>query len=202
MVMMKKLCFAITIWLALTEICLARPTELHLDASNESLSAGGHICSNLEQGYIKTGIMGVYADDDDETEFKWGGIRVVAGNDTIVKGLTCEVGLFGLVGDAKYRTRSGDIGALAFSIQGKYLFPEHVVRIPIEVFNRIAYAPNLLSFLDTERFFEFSLGAGVQVIKNALVTLTYTRHQVDLDSEQSSWDLDENIIRAGIMIRF
>ena len=199
--MMKKLCLILLISMALTGICLAESLEFQLDAGSKSLSGGAHYRTDLVQGFLKAGITGVYTDDDD-TQYKWGGVRVAVGNDTMVEGLSCEVGVVGLYGDAEDGNHSGDVGALAFAIQGNYLFPERILPIPIEVFSSINYSPDLMSFADTKSYTEFNLGLGVQVIQNASVTLTYTKYQVDMKEGPGDWDMDEDVLRGGIVLRF
>jgi hypothetical protein len=199
--MMKKLCLILLILMALTGICLAETLEFQLEAGSKSLSGGAHYRTDLVQGFVKVGIKGVYTDDDD-TQYKWGGVRVVVGNDTMVEGLSCEVGVVGLYGDAEDGNRSGDVGALAFAIQGNYLFPERMLPIPIEVFSSINYSPDLMSFADTKSYAEFNLGLGVQVIQNASVILTYTKYKVEMEEGPGDWNLDEDVLRAGIVLRF
>lgn len=199
--MMKKLFVGLAVWMAMTGVSMAQSFEFQLDAGSKSLSAGAHYRTYVAQGFVKGGIIGVYTDDD-ETEYQWGGLRLVAGNDTLVPGLTCEVGLVALFGDAEDRRHEGDVGALAFEVQGRYVFSERVFPIPIELFSSIRYAPDLLSFRDTDSYGEFNLGVGVELIKNASVVATYTKYQVDFEEGPGSWDLDEDVLRAGIVLRF
>ena len=199
--MMKKLCVILLILMALTGICLAESFEFQLDAGSKSLYGGAHYRTDLVQGFVKFGITGLYADDDD-TKYKWGGVRAAVGNDTMVEGLSCEVGIIGLYGDAEDRNHSGDVGALAFAIQGKYLFPERILPIPIEVISSINYSPELMSVADTKSYTEFNLGLGVQVIQNASVILTYTKYQVEMEEGPGDWELDEDVLRGGIVLRF
>jgi hypothetical protein len=199
--MMKKLIFGVVIWMALSGLCMAQSYEFQLDVGSKSLSAGAHYRKDVTRGYVKAGIVGVYTDDDD-TKYNWGGVRLVVGNDTLIEGLSCEVGVVTLYGSAEERHREGDLGVLAIEVQGQYLFPERVAPIPIKVFSAIRHAPDLISFRDTESYTEFNLGVGVQLIENASIDLTFTRYQVDFEAGPGPWELNEDVLRAGIVIHF
>lgn len=198
---MKKLSMVVLFWLFLAGICSAQTFEVTLDAGSKSLSAGAFFKSEMGDGYLKAGLSGVYTDDDN-TEYKWGGIRVTVGNDTIIEGLRCELGLKGVFGDAEDAGRSGDVGALAFTIHGGYIIPQKVGPVTFEVFSELSYAPELLSFEDTESYLEGSIGVGVHLIKNAALTLTYTVYDLDMENGPGDWTLDEGVARAGIHMRF
>ena len=191
----------VLIWSLMVGLCAAQSLELSLDAGSKSLSAGAHYRYDLYNGYLKAGLVGIYTDDGG-TEYKWGALRVVAGNDTILEGLTCEVGVKGLLGDAENASHSGDVGAMGFTIHAGYTFPKKLIPIPIEVFSDLTYAPDLLSFQDTEKYLEGSIGVGVHIIKNASLTLTYTAYDVDMENGPGDWSLDEEVLRAGIVMRF
>jgi hypothetical protein len=199
--MIKKLCLGFVIWMALTGICTAQSFDFQLDAGSKSLYGEAHYRMDVTQGYLKFGVLGVYTDDGD-TQYSWGGVRVVAGNDTLVEGLSCEVGFVSLYGDAEEGHREGDVGTVAFEIKGKYLFPERIMPIPLEVVSSIRYSPDLMSFRDTESYTEFNLGFGVQLIENASVAITYTKYLVDFEEGPRPWELDEDVIRGGIVLHF
>lgn len=199
--MMKKLFFGVAIWMALTGLSIAQSLDFQAHAGSKSLSAEAHYRKDLTQGYAKFGVVGVYTDDGD-TQYNWGGVRVVVGNDTLVEGLSFEVGMVALYGSAEERHHEGDVGTLAFDIRGRYLFPERVLPIPIEVISSIRYSPDLMSFRDTETYTEFNLGLGVQLIENASVTLMFTKYLVDFEAGPGPWELDEDVIRGGIELHF
>lgn len=198
---MKKFSMVVLFWLLLAGVCSAQTFEFKLDAGSKSLSAGAHFKSDLGDGYLKAGLSGVLTDDS-STEYKWGAIRVTVGNDTIVEGLRCELGLKGVFGDAEEGTRSGDVAALAFTIHGGYIIPQKVGPVTFEVFSELSYAPELLSFRDTEDYLEGSIGLGVQLIKNATLTVAYTVYDLSMEDGPGDWSLDEGVVRAGILMRF
>ncbi len=199
--MMRKLLLAMMIWLSFVGLCMAESWELNLDAGPTSVSGGVHYKRSLANGFMKAGASGLYTDNDD-TEYKWAEFSFTVGSDTIQPGLSCEVGFRGILGDAEDNSHSGDIGALAFTGHAGYLFPRWMVPIPLEVFADLTYAPEPLSFRDTEDYLSMDLGIALRIIQNASVLLEYSLYEVDMESGPGDWTLDEGAIRLGILMRF
>lgn len=175
--------------------------EANLNAGGTSVIGGIHHKRDLNNGYMKAGVSGVYTDDND-VEYKWAEFKFVVGREDIQPGLTCEVGLKGIVGDAKENRFSGDLGALAFNGHVGYLFPMRVIPIPLEVFSGVSYAPGVLSFRDTDEFISYNLGIGLRVMKNASVIFEYSAFDVDMESGPGPWNLDDGVFRLGLAMRF
>lgn len=192
---------AAMVWFLLVGICKAQSFEFSLDAGSKSIHASADYRKNMDNGYLETGISGLFTDDDD-IEYKWGVLKISAGNDTLVQGLRCEIGLKGIFGSAEDAPRSGDVGALAFAIHAGYTFPKTILPIPIEIFSDLTYAPDPLSFQDTKAFTELRIGLGVHIINNASLYINYAAYSVDMKNGPGDWTLDEGVIRAGVAMRF
>lgn len=175
--------------------------EANLNAGDTSAIGGLHYKRDLGNGYMKVGGSGIYTDDDN-MEYKWAELNFAVGRENISPGLTCDVGFKGIVGDAEENRFSGDVGALAFTGYIGYLFPREIMPIPLEPFCRLSYAPEVLSFRDTEEFFSYNLGIGIQIIQYASVILEYSAVDVDMESSPGPWTLDDDVIRLGLVLRF
>jgi hypothetical protein len=182
-------------------IGLAGDWEVNLNAGGTSAIGGVHYKRDLNNGYMKTGVSGIYTDDND-IEYKWAEFKFVVGRENIQPGLTCEVGLKGIFGDAKEDPFSGDVGALAFTGYAGYLFPNQVMPIPLEVFTGVSYAPGVLSFRDTDDFLSYNIGFGLSVMQNASVTFEYAAFDVDMEAGPRPWNLDDGVFRLGLTMRF
>jgi hypothetical protein len=112
------------------------------------------------------------------------------------------VGFNGLLGDAEDNGYSADVGALAFNGYVGYLFPKRVMPIPFEVFGGLTYSPEVLSFRDTENYLSYRLGGGLRIIPNATVSLEYVNYDMDMDAGPGDWNLDDDVIRLGLAMRF
>lgn len=185
----------------LPAIGLAAGWEANLNAGGASAAAGVHYKRDLNNGYMKAGVSGIYTDDND-LEYKWAEFKFVVGRENIQPGLTCEVGLKGIFGDAKENQFSGDVGALAFTGHVGYLFPKQMIPIPLEIFTGASYAPGVLSFRDTDDYLSYNIGIGLRVMQNASVIFEYGAFDVDMEAGPGPWNLDDGVFRLGLAMRF
>ena len=201
--MMVQRILALTFVLVMAAAGLSRADsgELNLNAGNTSVLGGVHYKRDLPSGYMKAGLSGLYTDDDD-LEYKWVQAKFAMGSDTIRPGLTMEVGLDGIMGDAEERGFSGDVGALPFTGYIGYTFPRRVMPLPLEVFGGLSYAPEVLSFRDTDDFLSYRFGVGVEVIPSASVRLEYQYYDVDMEEGPGPWNMDDSVFRVSVVMRF
>ncbi len=199
--MVKRLIWTLGILFFLSGAAMAQSWEMSLDAGTTSLSGGVHYKMDMTKGFLKFGGTGVYTDDDD-MEYKWATVDFLVGNDALQQGLTVEAGVKGIIGDAKDNGRSGDVGALAFAGQFNYLFPRRVIPIPLEVFGNVTYAPEMLCFSDSDDFMSLNIGVGYRIIPNASIIVDFTAYDLDMESGPGNWNLDDEVFRMGIVMRF
>jgi len=181
--------------------CWAEGYDADLTVGNTSIEGGFHFKKDLTNGFWRAGATALYTDDND-TDYKWAELDFTVGSETMQPGLTCEVGLKGVVGNAEDNGVSGDVGAMAFAGRVGYVFPQGGMPVPIEVFAGIAYAPEIMSFRDTEKYLAYQIGIGVRIVPNASIVLKYNAYDVDMDSEGRKWDIDNSNIRFGLVMRF
>ena len=179
----------------------ANSWEAYLNAGSTSAAGGVRYKKDLATGYIKTGVSGIYTDDDD-VEYKWAAFTFAVGRENIQPGLTCEVGFKGIIGDGEEAIFSGDIGALAFDGYIGYLFPKHIMPLPLEVYGGLSYAPEVLSFRDTDDFVSYRLGVGLRIVQYTSVNLEYAGIDVDMEEGPGPWNLDDSVVRLGLTMRF
>jgi hypothetical protein len=181
--------------------CWADGYDADLTVGNTSIEGGFHLKKDLANGFWRTGGTVLYTDDSD-TDYKWLELDFTVGSETMQPGLTCEVGLKGVAGDGEDNGLDGDIGAMAFAGRVGYIFPQRGMPVPVEVFAGIAYAPEILSFRDTEQYLAYHIGIGVRIVQNASIVLKYNAYDVDMDSEGRKWDIDNSNFRFGLVMRF
>ena len=199
--MMRKVILSLVIWLCLSGLCTAQSLEFNLSAGATSVSGGIQSLKPLQTGFMKVGISGVYTDDGDK-DYQWGALNFAVGSDTLLPGLSAEVGIQGIFGTVEDNSFSGDIGAAAFAVKVAYLIPSRAIPLPLEVFGGITYAPEPLSFMDAEKYSEITLGAGVRIIENASIVLSFHSYDVDMDAGSAKWSLDDDVWRLGVVMRF
>jgi len=181
--------------------CWADGYDADLTVGNTSIEGGFHLKKDLDNGFWRAGGTALYTDDND-TDYKWLELDFTVGSETMQPGLTCEVGLKGVGGDGEDNGLEGDIGVLAFAGRVGYVFPQHGMPVPVEVFAGIAYAPEILSFRDSEQYLAYQIGVGVRIVQNASIVLKYNAYDVDMNSEGRDWDINNSNIRFGLVMRF
>jgi hypothetical protein len=202
MKMLRKISLLLVVMVFMVSgLCWADSWEANLSAGNTSAMGGVHYKRELATGYMKTGVSGIYTDDND-LDYRWAEFTFAVGSENIQPGLTCEVGLKGILGDAEESYFSGDIGTVAFDGYAGYIFPRHVMPMPLEIFGGLSYAPEVLSFRDTEDFFSYRFGVGLRIVENASVILEYSAFDMDMEAGPGPWNLDDDVIRLGLHMRF
>ena len=199
---MKKIFLLMTIVCCiLAGSCFAAGLEADLTVGSNSIEGGLHLKRALANGFWRAGGSALYTDDDD-MEYKWVEIDFAVGSETLAPGVTCDVGVKGVMGEAEDNGFSGDVGAMAFAGRINYLFPRQYTPVPFELFAGFAYAPEIMSFRDTEEYLAFHIGAGVRIVQNASIILKYNSYDVDLETRNRPWELDDSNIRLGLVMRF
>jgi hypothetical protein len=196
-----KIILISSIFLFIPILCAAQSMDFELSAGDTSVAADVGYRKPLPTGYMKVGLSGVYTDDDSK-EYQWGGIKLLVGNDYLQPGLSAEIGVKALLGSAEENQFSGDIGLLAFTGRAGYLFPRHIIPVPLQIFGGLSYAPDPLTFIDAERFLELELGVGLRIMQNASVMLSLHSYDIDFDEEPTDWSLDDEVLRLSLVMHF
>ena len=201
---MKRIFYAGLICVCLIMLshpAFAQSWELDISAGANSATGGLHYRNYIETGFLKFGGTGLYADHDDK-KYYWGSVDFTVGTDTLAPGLTCGVGIRGLLGSAEEPRHKGDVGAVGFTGDVSYLFSREVTFVPIEVFSTLTYAPDSLSFQDSKSFTEFTLGAGVRLARSASILVSYTNYHLEMEAGPGDWSLNDDQFRIGLAMRF
>jgi hypothetical protein len=182
--------------------CQAEAFEGKVMVSGHSIRADIHTVQRMADGYWKTGVSGVYTEDDD-TEYKWGELLFMVGSDVLKPGLTCEVGLKGILGKAEEGIYSGDVGTVAFSGLASYDFAQQMA-LPgsFEVYMGFDYANEILSFMDTDDYLAFHFGVDIPLFERASVIMEYSTFDMDMKDNPGPWSLDDDRFRIGLSLNF
>ncbi len=188
--------------LLISSQCWADGYETALTVNNDSIYGDFQIVTNMADGFWKTGISGIYTEDND-TNYKWAEVGFTVGSDAFYRGLTCEVGLKGLLGKAEDNDFSGDVGAVAFTGRVTYDFAQQLT-LPgsFKVFGGIDYANKILSFQDTEDYMALHLGLGVPLFEHASVIMEYSNYDMDMNDGPGHWSLNDDEFRIGLSMKF
>ena len=198
---MKTNAIIATVIISINIDCWADGYEIEFMAGNTSATGGVHYQNDPSSAFMKIGGSGVYVNDED-LEYKWFSLDFAVGNATLLTGLTCEVGIIGLYGDAEDNGYSSDVGTIAFTGNVGYVVPDGLLPIPSEAFGRITYAPTSITFADTDKYIAYELGWGLRIVQYASVYVKYTVCDLDLIADSHAWNLADNAIQVGLIFRF
>ncbi len=199
--MSRILLFVVVFELAMVGWSFASDFETELTVGENSINGSLQYKKHSMNGYWKVGGAGLYTDKDN-VEYKWLDLDLAVGSETMLPGLGFEIGFRGLLGDAERIHVSGDVGALAFSGRVSYTFSRELIYIPIEIYAGTAYAPQILSFRDTENVFIYTFGVAVFIIDNAAIITEYNAYDLTFSSDDGDKDLYDNEFRFGLKLLF
>lgn len=199
--MKRNLFMACLLLLPMSAVCSAESMNLELSVGSTSVAGVLNAKRNTASGFYQFGGDFVYADDD-ETEYKYGALRLNWGNETLVSGLTFDLGLRSILGDAEDGLQSGDIGVFGLMGNVKYLIAPERMPFPLELIGSLTWGPKILSFEDADGYCDWTLGLGVRALKNLSIIGTYTKYNIDMESGPGDWELDEDELRLGVILYF
>ena len=196
-ILIASVCFV----LIFSSLSWAQSWEMSLFAGTTSASGSVHYRRYVDTGFFKLGGTGVFVNRDTET-YHLGSADFFVGSDTLVPGLTLEVGLRGFFGSAEENNDSGGIGAVGFAASSEYVFSKNIVPIPLEVFGQAAYSPDILSFIDCKNHFDITIGTGIRIGRYASIRLSYSAIRTEMSKNDRTWTSSDDAIRLGLVMRF
>ena len=104
------------------------------------------------------------------------------------------------MGAAKKDPQEGDLGGIGFFGMAAYTLSEQISPIPIEFMGSLTYAPELLSFIDMEKFWDLRLGVGIHIVEQAAIVVDYRHFVIYMDEDPGKWKIDEGTFTFGINI--
>lgn len=177
----------------------AASKELSLNAGGSSITGEFNVKYDTDFGYIKPGVSAFYYSKDDQ-DFTIIDGKIVVGSETLYPGLVCELGFKGFLGSVNKGSRDGDLGGIGFFGLASYTLSERISPIPIEFLGSLTYAPELLSFIDLEKYWDLRLGIAIHIVEQAAIVVDYRHFSIHMDEDPGKWKLDEGAFNFGIEI--
>ena len=184
--------------LIMTSVSFAGPYDLEVNVGSSVLEARFNATLPLEQNNLTTGIGVIYNDDD----YKIADVKLALGGEAFLPELTFELGFKGLLGNMEKDYKDGDLMAVGFLLLGKYVIPEIILPIPVDVSAGFAFATDPLCFSDSEKYLEFRTGLDFHIITNAIITLGYRYIKADFDNNYGQWDTSDGTLFIGYRMMY
>lgn len=179
-------------------ISFAGTYDLEINASHSAIEGRLDKTMTIEQGLLTTGIGALYNDDD----YKIANVKLTLGNGISLPGLRFDLGFKGVLGNIEKGSRDGDLTAVGFLLLGKYCIPEIISPIPIDVSVGFSYAPDSLSFSDSDSYLDFKASLDFRIVKSAAIILGYRYIKVRFDVNSGRWEMSDDTVFVGCQLRF
>lgn len=196
---MKKVIGQIVfITIIMSRVCFASAYDLEVNASQSALEARFNARLPLEQGFLTTGIGGIYKAND----YKIADVILAIGDEILLPELRLNLGFKGMLGDIEKDYKEGDLMAIGFLFSGKYTIPETISPIPVGVSVDFSLAPDPLCFSDSDKYLEAKTSLDFYIFKNGAIILGYRYIKVNLDENQGHWEMSDKTLFVGYRIRY
>jgi len=201
--MKRTVIFGIAIFLVIVFIsssAAAADTSIDLNINTNDVEARIDVKFNPLETPMSIG--GGFLYSDDKTKYWLANLYVAVKDEVFTPALGLGLGLKGVFGNTDFVTFDRDTAALAFQFLGDYDFRKTSVNIPISIFASVAYAPEILSFSDTDRYFDIYTGAAFHINYFAAVYVGYRDIEIDYKAGGIKNELSDDAFFLGITISF
>jgi hypothetical protein len=196
---MKKIIGQIVFFtLIMTSVSFADIYDLEVNIGHSVLEARFNATLPLEQGFLTTGIGAIYRDDN----YKIADMKLALGNVELLPEFKFILGFKGVWGNVEKDYKDGDLMAIGFLFSGKYTIPKTISPIPVDVSVGLSFAPDLLCFLDSEKYLEVRTSLDFCVVKNGAITLGYRYIKVHLDDDHGQWEMSDGTLFVGYRMMY
>jgi hypothetical protein len=180
----------------------AAAADASFDLNINTKDVEGRIDIKVNPMETPLSIGGGFLYSDDKTEYWLANLNVAVKDEVFTPALSLGLGLKGLFGNTDFVTFDRDTAALAFQFLGDYDFRKTSVNIPISIFASVAYAPEILSFSDTDRYFDFYTGVSFHINYFAAVYAGYRDIEIKYKAGGTESKLSDDAFFIGIRISF
>jgi hypothetical protein len=163
----------------------AEDTSFELNVNDSDFEARLDVLVNSFETPLSVGAGFLYSDDDD---FWLTNLNVSIKDEVFTPGLNLGLGFKGVFGESDLLHEDLTTLALAFQFLIEYDFRETNANLPVSITANLGWAPDIISFGDTEEYFEFYTAVHFHINYWASIFIGY--RTIDIEYEKSSTDFD------------
>ncbi len=157
---------------------LAADASVELNVNDSDFEARLDVLVNSGGAPLTVGGGFLYSDDDD---FWLSNVNLAIKDEVGAPGLNLGLGFKAVFGDTDTDNDDFTTLALAFQFLAEYDFRESGANLPISIAASLAWAPEILSFSDTEGYFEFYTAVYIHINYWASILLGYRDIEIEYD---------------------
>jgi hypothetical protein len=181
---------------------------LPLSVQANSMSMEINVNSNDLEGKINTKVPmyesmvdlggGVLYSDDD---YFLGNINFSLTDQLIVPNLTFGLGFKGIYGQVDMGPKDYDIMAIGFLLTGEYDLRGEI-NFPLTINAGLTLSPAPLSFMDTDKYLDYSLNANFHIVSNAAIVLGYRNINLKIEENNNKRNMNDDALYLGYKLIF
>lgn len=158
----------------------AADASVELNVNDSDFEARLDFLVNPFETPLSAGIGFLYADDDD---FWLASANLAVKDEVGAPGLNLGLGFKGIFGESDVGDEDFTTAALAFQFMAEYDFRESKANLPVSITASLAWAPEILSFSDTEDYFEFYSAVYLHINYWASIFIGYRDIEIEYDND-------------------
>jgi len=162
---------------------LAADASVELNVNDDDVEARLDVLINPGGAPLTVGGGFLYSDDNDGADIWLTNVSIAIKDEVGTPGLNLGLGFKGVFGETDTDFDDFTTGALAFQFLSEFDFRESGANLPISITASLAWAPEILSFSDTEDYFEFYTAVYIHVNYWASIFVGYRDIEIEYDHD-------------------
>lgn len=179
---------------------IAANTAVELNVNSDQVEAGIDVRTDPFQAPLIVGAGFLYSDDGEE--YWLANLHAAVKDEVLLPALSLGLGLKGLFGNTDFGPRDFDTSALAFQFLGDYDLRKTAANIPLSLSAGFDYAPEVISFGDTDEYRHFYCQLAFHINDYAAVFVGYRDLNIDYKDGGERAELSDDAGYLGVRFSF
>jgi hypothetical protein len=158
----------------------AADTSVELNVNDSDFEGRFDVLVNPFATPLTVGAGFLYADDDD---FWLANVNLAVKDEVGAPGLNLGLGFKGIFGESDVADDDLTTAALAFQFLAEYDFRESTANLPVSITASLGWAPDIISFSDTEDYFEFYSAVYLHINYWASIFIGYRDIEIEYEND-------------------
>jgi hypothetical protein len=179
----------------------AADTSFQINVNSDDVEGRIDVKLNPFQTPLSFGGGFLYSDDNEE--YWLANVNLAVKDEVFTPPLSLGAGFKGIFGRTDFGPFDRDTFAVAFQFLGEFDFRKtNAANVPVSIIAELAYAPDVLSFDDTEKYFDFYTAGFFHINYFAAVFVGYRDIEIDYKAGGRKDTLSDDAFFLGVKLSF